>query len=92
MSCTGAFTSLNSAICSRGRQSLLSFIVTETLCRPDVFFHHGGHFCLRHRHRLFEQHLNEIGVAGTGAFFIIQIFCWNTSLLISFPPFLLGIT
>ena len=50
------------------------FIMAETLYRSDVFFHHGGHAVLvRHGHRLFEQHLNEIGSAGLGAFFIVQV-------------------
>ena len=50
------------------------FITAETLYGTDVLFHHSGHLILvRHIHRLFEQHLNEIGAAGLGAFFVIQV-------------------
>ena len=50
------------------------FITAETLYGADVLFHHSGHLILvRHIHRLFEQHLNEIGAAGLGAFFVIQV-------------------
>ena len=50
------------------------FITAETLYSADVLFHHSGHFILvRHVHRLFEQHLNEIGTSGLWAFFVIQV-------------------
>ena len=68
------------------------FIVAEALHRPDMLFHHVGHGCfIRHRHRFFEQHLNEIGTAGGDAFFIIQVLlehliahtCFSLSLMAS---------
>ena len=50
------------------------FITAETLYSANVLFHHSGHLILvRHVHRLFEQHLNEIGTARLGAFFVIQV-------------------
>ena len=54
---------------------MLPLIITaETLYSADVLFHHSGYLILvRHVHRLFEQHLNELGAAGLGAFFIIQV-------------------
>jgi len=50
------------------------FITAETLYSANVLFHYSGHFVLvRHVHRLFAQHLNEIGATGLGAFFVIQV-------------------
>ena len=65
-------------------------IVTEALYRSDVFLHYVRHgFFVRHFYRLFEQHLNKIGAAGSGAFLSSRS-CWNTSLFIWFPPFCQG--
>ena len=39
-----------------------------------MLLHYGSHFFfIRHFYRLFEQHLNEIGASGLGAFFVVQI-------------------
>ena len=39
-----------------------------------INLHYGSHFFfIRHFYRLFEQHLNEIGATGLGAFFVVQI-------------------
>jgi len=58
----------------QGSKACHLFITAETLYRADVLFHHSGHLILvRHVYRLFEQHLNEIGAAGLGPFFVIQV-------------------
>ena len=58
----------------------------ETLYSADVLFHHSGHLILvRHVHRLFEQHLNEIGTTRLGAFLSSRFFL-KTLLLICYPP------
>ena len=39
-----------------------------------MLLHYGSHFFfIRHFYLLFEQHLNEIGASGLGAFFVIQV-------------------
>ena len=69
-----AFAILKFRDMTQGGKAGHLFITAETLYGTDVLFHHSGHLILvRHIHRLFEQHLNEIGAAGLGAFFVIQV-------------------
>ena len=43
-----------------------------------MLLHYGSHFFfIRHFYRLFEQHLNEIGTSGLGAFFVVNVRFFN---------------
>ena len=58
----------------QGGKARRLFVVAEALHRSDVFLHHSDHSRLvRHGHLFSEQHLDEIGTAGLGAFFVIQV-------------------